>query len=76
MGTRLARDPDRGDGRGQLKAATRMLRAAQPRKTSLTGMSEKRPSPNLRDPHAHVLLGSISTGSHVDRAHASACTQG
>ena len=57
VGTRLARDPDRGDGRGQLKAATRMLRAAQPRKTSPTGMSEKRPSPNLRDPHAHVLPG-------------------
>ena len=57
VGTRLARDPDRGDGRGQLKAATRMLRAAQPRKTSPTGMSEKRPSPNLRDPHAHALPG-------------------
>ena len=57
VGTRLARDPDRGDGRGQLKAATRMLRAARPRKTSPTGMSEKRPSPNLRDPHAHALPG-------------------
>ena len=53
--TRLARDPDRGDGRGRLKAATRMLRAARPRKTSLTGLSEAPQPRKSRDPHARVL---------------------